>query len=51
MTLTAQGRASEDGAKGDTIRVLNMQSKKMIEGVVVGPDRVRVDLAPRLALN
>jgi flagella basal body P-ring formation protein FlgA len=51
MTLSVQGRASEDGAKGDTIRLLNLQSKKTIEGVVVGPDLVRVDTAPRLALN
>jgi flagella basal body P-ring formation protein FlgA len=51
MMLTVQGRASEDGAKGDTIRLLNLQSKKAIEGVVVGPDLVRVDTAPRLALN
>jgi flagellar basal body P-ring formation protein FlgA len=51
MVLTVQGRASEDGAKGDTIRLLNLQSKKAIEGVVVGPDLVRVDTAPRLALN
>lgn len=51
MTLTAQGRASEDGGKGDVVKVLNMQSKKLIEAVVVGPDLVRVDLAPRLALN
>ena len=51
MMLTVQGKASEDGAKGDTIRLLNLLSKKTIEGVVVGPDLVRVDTAPRLALN
>lgn len=44
MTLSAQGRASEDGAKGDSIRVVNLQSKKTIEAVVAGPDLVTVQL-------
>jgi flagella basal body P-ring formation protein FlgA len=49
MSLTAQGRAVEDGAKGDTIRVLNTTSNRQIEGVVVAPDTVAVSIGPRLA--
>jgi flagellar basal body P-ring formation protein FlgA len=51
LTLTAQGRASEDGAKGDTIRVVNLQSKKTIEAVVSGPDRVTIYPGNHLAVN
>ena len=42
MLLTAQGRAIEDGAMGDVIRVLNMQSKVTVDAVVEGPSRVVV---------
>lgn len=42
MTLTTQGRASEDGGKGDVIRVTNLQSKRTIEAVVEGPGIVSV---------
>lgn len=51
MTLTAQGRAGEDGAKGDTIRVINLQSKKTIEAVVSGPDLVTIYPANHVAVN
>jgi flagella basal body P-ring formation protein FlgA len=51
MTLTAQGRAEEDGARGDVIRVKNLQSGKTIEATVQSPDVVAVTLAPRVALN
>lgn len=51
MTLTAQGRASEDGAKGDTIRIVNLQSKKTIEAVVSGPDQVTIYPGNHVAVN
>ncbi|HEX6979216.1 MAG TPA: flagellar basal body P-ring formation chaperone FlgA [Alphaproteobacteria bacterium] len=51
MTLTAQGRATEDGAKGDVIRVVNLQSKRTIEATVEGPDLVTVSLVTPRALN
>jgi flagella basal body P-ring formation protein FlgA len=51
MTLTAQGRANEDGAKGDSIRVVNLQSKKTIEAVVTGNDLVTVQLGFHSAVN
>lgn len=51
LTLTAQGKAIEDGAKGDTIRVTNSQSKKTIEAVVSGPDFVIVQSGVHSAVN
>jgi len=42
LTLSGTGRALEDGAKGDVIRIMNTRSKRTIEGTVVGPDLVRI---------
>lgn len=42
MQLSATGRALEDGSDGALIRVMNVQSKRTIEAVVTGPNRVRV---------
>jgi flagella basal body P-ring formation protein FlgA len=42
MTLTSKGRAMENGAKGQSIRVQNTQSKIVVEGEVVSPGTVRV---------
>lgn len=42
MVLTIRGKALESGAEGDVISVLNMQSKRTVQGVVSGPNRVTV---------
>ena len=42
MTLSAKVRAAENGALGQTIRVLNTRSKLTVEGVVIGPGQVAV---------
>jgi flagella basal body P-ring formation protein FlgA len=42
MQLTARGRALADGAKGDLIRVANLQSQSVVGGVVTGPGVVVV---------
>jgi len=42
MQLTAQGRAIEDGAKGQVIKVMNTQSKMTVDATVDGPARVVV---------
>lgn len=42
LTLTARGQALQRGAKGDVIRVRNVQSKKVIEGKVISADTVIV---------
>jgi len=50
MQLTAQGRALQDGAEGDVVRVTNTQSSRMIEGIVTGPAEVTVRNGQKLAL-
>jgi len=42
MQLTAQGRALENGAMGDVVRVLNTGSKKTVEGIVTGAGTVEL---------
>jgi len=52
IVLTVRGKATESGAEGDVINVLNEQSKRMVQGVVSGPGRVTVSAGlPRLAAN
>jgi flagella basal body P-ring formation protein FlgA len=52
ITLTVRGKAAEGGAESDVISVLNEQSKRTVQGVVVGPGRVIVSTgSPRLATN
>jgi flagella basal body P-ring formation protein FlgA len=50
MSLSALGRAMDEGARGDTIRVVNVQTTRTIEAQVVGPDTVMVVAAARSAL-
>lgn len=40
LMLTMRGRALEDGAKGDVISILNVQSKRKVLGKVIGPNLV-----------
>ena len=42
MVITAQGKAREHGAKGDTVRVLNTNSGKIVEATVTGFGKVAV---------
>lgn len=51
MRLTAKGRALEDGAEGEVIRIANLNSNTVIEAQVAGPGRAVVDLGSALALN
>jgi flagella basal body P-ring formation protein FlgA len=51
MTLTAQGKALDSGGEGDTIRIANSQSKKIIEAEVVGPGKVIVRSPDAVATN
>lgn len=52
IILTVRGKATEAGAEGDVIAVLNEQSKRVVQGVVTGPGRVAVSTgSPRLAAN
>lgn len=49
LTLTATGRALDDGADGEIVRVLNVQSKRTVEGVVSGQNQVRIPSRQQLA--
>ncbi len=40
MQITARGKALDDGAQGETVRVLNIRSRQTVEGTVVGRNRV-----------
>ncbi len=52
ILLTVRGKALDGGAEGDTISVLNEQSKRTVQGVVVGPGRVMISSRqPKLAAN
>jgi len=52
IVLTVRGKAAEGGAEGDMISVLNEQSKRTVQGVIVGPGRVLIDSrGPRIAAN
>ena len=51
MSLTAQGRALEDGSVGDTVRVTNTSSNRTIEGRVEGPNLVAVLPASHVLAN
>jgi flagellar basal body P-ring formation protein FlgA len=47
--MTARGKAIDNGTEGDTVTVLNLQSKRNVTGVVVGRDQVAIAIAtPRL---
>jgi flagella basal body P-ring formation protein FlgA len=52
ILLTLRGKALDSGAEGDMVSVLNVQSKRTVEGVVTGPGRVTISsITPRLAQN
>jgi flagella basal body P-ring formation protein FlgA len=45
IMLTTRGKAIEAGAEGDIINVLNIQSKRTVQGIVTGPGRVTITTA------
>jgi len=48
IMLTTRGKALEGGGEGDVINVLNLQSKRNVQGVVTGPGRIEISsVAPR----
>lgn len=52
MELSTQGKAVEEGARGDLIRVTNLHTKKIVEAKVEGPGLVSVAATgPRLLSN
>jgi flagellar basal body P-ring formation protein FlgA len=52
LTLTLRGQAQEAGALGDSIGVLNLESKRVVQAVVSAPGRVAVSaVTTRLVEN
>jgi flagella basal body P-ring formation protein FlgA len=51
LTLTIRGKALDSGAEGDSIGVLNEQSKRTLQAVVAGPGRVVIGATTRIAAN
>ena len=51
MTLTSQGRSSDDGSDGDVIRITNTQSNKVVQAVVTGTGMVAITPASHIAMN
>ncbi|HET6520346.1 MAG TPA: flagellar basal body P-ring formation chaperone FlgA, partial [Geminicoccaceae bacterium] len=47
LSLAALGKPLEDGALGAVVRVVNVDSRRQVQGVVAGPDRI--DLGPPTA--
>ena len=42
IMLSTQGKALENGGLGDTVRVMNTQSKSVVQGTVTGPETVSI---------
>lgn len=51
MQLTTKGRALQHGSEGDTIRISNLQTNTVIDAIVTGPGRVRVETSVNLAMR
>jgi flagella basal body P-ring formation protein FlgA len=49
LYLTTRGKAIESGAEGDTVSVLNLQSKRTLTGIVTGRGQVTVQGASQSA--
>jgi flagella basal body P-ring formation protein FlgA len=49
LTLTTIGRSIDEGSAGDVIRVMNMQSHKIVQGTVMSSNEVRVEISSRIA--
>ncbi len=46
--LTGRGKAVDSGTQGDIVNITNLQSKRIVQGTVVGPGQVAVMIAPRV---
>ena len=51
LLLTLRGKAVDSGAQGDTISVLNTQSKRTVQGTVTGPGQVTIAVATPRAIT
>jgi flagellar basal body P-ring formation protein FlgA len=52
LLLSVRGKALDSGAEGDTVNVINIQSKRTVQGTVVGQGRVSVaNLTPQIIVG
>lgn len=49
LYLTVRGKATENGAEGDVVNVMNLQSKRVVSGIVSGRGEVSVSVTPARA--
>lgn len=49
ILLTTRGKALEAGAEGDLVGVLNVQSKRTVQGIVTGTGQVTIVATPLIA--
>ena len=42
MRLSSKGRAMDDASMGDAVRIMNLQSKTVVEATVIGASTVQV---------
>lgn len=49
--LTGRGKALDSGTEGDVVNIMNLQSKRTVQGVVVGPGQVSVVVATPRAVT
>jgi flagella basal body P-ring formation protein FlgA len=51
MSLSTQGKALDNGAKGETVRVLIAKSNRTLEGTVTGPNTIAIRAPAKVAVN
>jgi flagella basal body P-ring formation protein FlgA len=51
LSITMQGKAMEDGAEGDTVKIVNTRSGKIVQGVVSGKGEVVVTTSYSVVSN
>ena len=51
MTLSAQGKALENGSDGDVIPISNMHSKKIVEAEIIAHGKLAVRATAQIAMN
>ena len=49
ISITTQGKSQQDGAEGETVRVVNTQSNRVVEGVVTGPGIIEIRTTQKIA--
>lgn len=50
MKLSSGGRALNDAAKGESVQIMNTRSKRIIEGIVTGPNKVIIPMRRQVAV-